>query len=52
MRKIATAVMILGVSTFLTTDALAQGFRWRGGGGWGNVGRVAEKPVATPRALG
>lgn len=43
MKKIATAVMILGVSTLLlTTDALAQGFRWRGGGGWGAGGQYGR----------
>ncbi len=43
MRKIATAVMILGVSTlFLATDALAQGFQWRGGGGWGAGGQYGR----------
>lgn len=39
MKKIATTVITLGISTLLlTTDALAQGFRWRGGGGWGPGG--------------
>jgi hypothetical protein len=43
MKKIATAVMILGVSTLLlTTDAFAQGFRWRGGGGWGAGGQYGR----------
>ncbi|MFI5395971.1 MAG: DNA-binding protein, partial [Candidatus Binatia bacterium] len=43
MKKTATAVMILGVSTLLlTTDALAQGFRWRGGGGWGAGGQYGR----------
>jgi len=43
MKKIATAVMILGVSTLLlATDALAQGFRWRGGGGWGAGGQYGR----------
>lgn len=41
--KIATTVMILAVSTLLlTTDAFAQGFRWRGGGGWGAGGQYGR----------
>jgi hypothetical protein len=44
--------MILGVSTLLlTTRAFAQGFRWRGGGGWGAGGQYGRlydvKTVAT-----
>jgi hypothetical protein len=43
MKKIATAVTILSVSTFLlTSDAFAQGFRWRGGGGWGAGGQYGR----------
>ena len=43
LKTLATAVMILGVSTLLlTTDALAQGFRWRGGGGWGAGGQYGR----------
>ncbi len=43
MKRIATAVMILGVSTvLLASDALAQGFRWRGGGGWGPGGQYGR----------
>jgi len=43
MKKIATAVTILGISSLLlTTDALAQGFRWRGGGGWGPGGQYGR----------
>ena len=43
MKKIATAVTILGISSLLlTTDALAQGFRWRGGGGWGAGGQYGR----------
>lgn len=43
MKKIATAVMILGVPTLLlTTEAFAQGFRWRGGGGWGAGGQYGR----------
>lgn len=41
--KIATVVMILGVSALLLTEeALAQGFRWRGGGGWGVGGQYGR----------
>lgn len=43
MKKIATTVTIVGISTLLlTTDALAQGFRWRGGGGWGAGGQYGR----------
>jgi hypothetical protein len=43
MKKIATAVMVVGVSTLLlTTGGLAQGFRWRGGGGWGADGQYGR----------
>jgi hypothetical protein len=43
MKKIATAVTILGVSVLLlATDALGQGFRWRGGGGWGPGGQYGR----------
>jgi hypothetical protein len=43
MKKIAPAVMILGVSMLLAaTDAFAQGFRWRGGGGWGAGGQYGR----------
>jgi hypothetical protein len=43
MKKIATAVTIFGASVLLlTTDALAQGFRWRGGGGWGAGGQYGR----------
>jgi hypothetical protein len=43
MKRIATTVMILGVSTLLlTTDAFAQGFRWRGAGGWGPGGQYGR----------
>jgi hypothetical protein len=43
MKKIATVVMILGVSALLlTTAAFAQGFRWRGGGGWGVGGQYGR----------
>ncbi len=39
MKQIATTLITLGISTLLvTTDAVAQGFRWRGGGGWGPGG--------------
>lgn len=41
--RMITAVAILGVSTFLlASDALAQGVRWRGGGGWGPGGRYGR----------
>jgi hypothetical protein len=43
MKKFATAVTILGISSLLlTTDALAQGCRWRGGGGWGAGGQYGR----------
>lgn len=43
MKKIATAVMILGVFTLLlTTGAFAQSMRWRGGGGWGPGGQYGR----------
>lgn len=43
MNKLVTAVTILGISALLLTpDALAQGFRWRGGGGWGPGGQYGR----------
>ncbi len=43
MKTIATVAMILGACTLLlATDALAQGFRWRGGGGWGAGGQYGR----------
>jgi hypothetical protein len=52
MNETATAAMILGLCTLLLgTDARAQGFRWRGGGGWGagsQYGRLYDaKTVGT-----
>lgn len=43
MNKTLTAVTVLGLLTFLPTpDAWAQGFRWRGGGGWGPGGQYGR----------
>jgi hypothetical protein len=43
MKRIIVTVMVLGVATLLVaTDALAQGFRWRGGGGWGAGGQYGR----------
>ena len=43
MRKFAIAVTILSISgLLLTTDAFAQGMRWRGGGGWGPGGQYGR----------
>lgn len=43
MKKIATTVVVLGAFTLLLTpDALGQGFRWRGGGGWGPGGQYGR----------
>lgn len=43
MKTIATVTMILAVCTLLlATGALAQGVRWRGGGGWGAGGQYGR----------
>ncbi len=43
MKRGSTGLMILGVCTLLlASDALAQGFRWRGGGGWGPGGQYGR----------
>jgi hypothetical protein len=43
MRTLAMAVTIIGISVLLpTSDAFAQSFRWRGGGGWGAGGQYGR----------
>lgn len=52
MKKVAVIGVLLAVSTLLSTgETLAQGLRWRGGGGWqagGQYGRLYDaKTVET-----